>query len=214
MKKALLLAVVFVLAAGMLTGCDRKEHSEYPDNNVEVPATHAAYSVPPLSFRFEAGWTSANYDSVQDQMDYLSPSVGISPNICIFTRLQSPVTDQGTINYLDFGYFNIGHEVEMKEIQEMMEEMDQLSSGVKKLELSSNQLQSAKIRNYGEDEIEALTVCYKVSTSVNDYTLSCVEQIALIPNGTRVYVIIYSDFTTGADNNRLEEILTTLSFEE
>lgn len=186
----------------------------YSDNTVDVPATYATYSVPPLTFKFEAGWTSANYDSVQDQMDYLSSSVGISPNICLFTRLQSPVADQGTVNYLDFGYFSIGHAVEMKEIEEMMEEMDQLSSGVKKLELSSNQLQSAKIRCYGEDELEALTVCYKVSTSVNDYTISCVEQIALIPSGSRVYVIIYSDFTTGADNSFLEQILSTLSIEE
>lgn len=207
-----LLLVVLVMTS--LTGCEKKEHSIYDDATVDVPSTYASYSVPPMTFRFEAGWTSGNYNASQEEMDILAGMMGITANLCIFTRMQSPVYDQGTINYIDLGYFQMGHNMTMEELEESMELMDQLSSTVKKMELSCSQLQSARIRCYGENELEALTTCYRVSNTINDFTLYCVEQIALIPVGNKLYVILYSDFTNTEKTKAMEEILSTLSIDE
>ena len=206
------LCLVLVLMTGMLGGC--REHSEYPEATVSVPDTYAGYDVDPMHFRFEAGWTSANFDSVQVQMDDMVLTLGINNNICIFYRLKSPVYDQGTVNYLDFGYLQMNHTMKAEDLEGIMEQLDTLQSSIKRMELSSTQLQASRIRCYGKNELEALTFCYKISTSINDYTISCVEQVALIPWGTRLYVLIYSDFTTGGDSPALEEVLSTLTIDQ
>ena len=212
--RSLILLMVLALAMTSLTGCKKEEHSIYSDGTVTVPDTYASYTVEPMTFRFEAGWTSANFDDAQNQMEYLGAGIGVSDNLCIYQRLKSPVYDQGTVNYLDFGYMQIGHTVEMTELEEILENFDQLSSGVKKLELASSQLQNARIRAYGDNEIEALTVCYRISASVNGYTISCVEQLALIPIGSRIYLILYSDFTNTEDDPCLERLLSSMTITE
>ena len=213
-QRIIVMMLILLSVVSLLTGCSKEGGSDYPDNTVDVPSNYAEYSVPPMNFRYEAGWKSANFDSVQEKMDLLSSSLGINSNICIFMRLQSPAADQGTVNFLDLGYFQMNHEVSMDEMEGIMETMDALSAEVKQLSLSASLVQASKIRSYGEDDLEALTFSYRISTSVNDFTISCLEQIALIPVGTRIYVIIYSDFTSKEDTEALEQVLSTLQIEK
>ena len=204
---ALLLAVCL-----LLSGCQRG--SEYYDGTVSVPSTYAKYSVPPLEFRFEAGYKSVNWDEFTLESDEAAAMNGIANNLAIFTRLQSPVMDQGTVNYLDFGYFEMGRTVTAADLEDVMSEIDELAASMKSLEVTSDELQAARIRAYGDDEIEAMTCCYEVDHYIDQFTIRCVIQMALVPHGSRIYLISYADFTTGKDDSKLEQLLSSLSFVE
>lgn len=210
--KLLPVIMVLTLMVSLLTGC--KKGSEYSNATVSIPATYAKYNITPLHFRFEAGWHSSEFDTVQDQMDLVVGGLGVTNQLCVFSRLASPPADQGTVNYLDLCYMQMNHEVETVELEDIMGQIDTMGSTIKKTNLGAEQLQRSRIRCYGDDELEALTFCYKVTTNVNGYDINCVEQVALVPWGSRVYIIVYSDFTTGADSQALEQILSSLSITE
>lgn len=187
----------------LLTGCS----SGYSDASVDVPGNWASYTVGDLNFRFIAGWKSGNWDPLQIDMDLQVQTVGTSNNLAIFGRLVAPAADKGTVNYMDFGYWDIGREFEVTELESVMKELDELVVPVKKLGLSSDDVQSSRIRTYG-DEITALTLAYRLVSE----EVSCVMQVALVPHGTRVYMISYADFSTGEDDSTLERLLSSLSF--
>ena len=88
-----------------------------------------------------------------------------------------------------------------------MTELDELVVPIKKLGLSSDDVQSSRIRIYG-DEVTALTLAYQVEKE----QVSCVVQAALVPHGSRVYLISYADFSTGKDDSTLERLLSSLRF--
>ncbi len=184
----------------LLTGCG----SDYSDAQVDVPANWAEYTIENLEFRFEAGWKSGNWDGVLSDADTQAQTIGTNNNLALFGRLVAPTSAQDTINYLDFGYWDIGRQVETSELEALMEPINDLLLEIKKTGIESNDLQASRIRFYGE--VEALTCSYVLEKE----QVECVMQMALVPHGTRVYFITYSDFASGADNSMLEQLLSTL----
>lgn len=193
-----------VICAAMLvlTGCG----SDYSDAQVEVPANWAEYTVGNMEFRFEAGWKGGNWDSVLAEADKQAETIGTNNNLALFGRLVAPTSAQDTTNYVDFGYWDMGHQVETVELEALMEPINDLLLEIKKTGIESNDLQASRIRFYGE--VEALTCSYLMEKE----NVHCVMQMALIPHGSQVYFICLSDFTSGADNSMLEQLLSTLSF--
>lgn len=189
----------------LLTGCSR---SDYSNAQVDVPSTWAEYTIGNMDFRFEAGWKSGNWDSVLTDADAQAQTIGTSNNLAIFGRLVAPTSAQDTINYVDFGYWDIGRTVETSELEALMEPLNDLLLVIKKTGIESNDLQASRIRFYGE--VEALTCSYVLEKE----NVECVMQVALIPHDTRVYIITYSDFASGEDNSMLEQLLSTLSFND
>lgn len=186
----------------MLTGC-----SDYSDASVDVPSNWASYAVGDLQFRFEAGWKSSSWDPLQTDMDTQVQTLQTSNNLAIFGRLVSPAADKGTINYVDLGYWDTGRAFEIVEMEDMMEDLNDLVVPLKKLGMTSEDVQRSRIRTYGSD-ITALTLSYTITKE----EVSCLMQIALVPHGSRVYMISYADFSTGTDSDVLEKLLSSLSF--
>ena len=197
--------IAFCVLTMLLTGCSR---SDYSDASVDVPSNWAEYTIENMEFRFEAGWKSGNWDGVQNDMDIQAQTIGTNNNLALFGRLVSPTSAQDTTNYLDFGYWDLGRQFETSEMEALMEPINDLLLAIKKTGIESNDLQTSRIRFYGE--VEALTCCYVLEKD----KVECVMQIALIPHGTRVYMIAYSDFASGEDNSVLEQLLSTLSFND
>ena len=195
---------VTILLIFLLTACG----SGYDNASVDIPSTWAAYSIDTLSFRFEAGYQSESWDALQTDMDTRVSVLGTSNQLALFGRLISPASAKGTVNYIDFGYWDTGRALEPTELEGIMETLNNLSSPLLQLSVSSSQLQSSRIRTYGA--VTALTTACTVETE----DLSCVLQVALVPHGSRVYLISYADFSTGADNDMLEGLLSTLQFSE
>ena len=195
---------VTILLIFLLTACG----SGYDNASVDIPSTWAAYSIDTLSFRFEAGYQSESWDALQTDMDTRVSVLGTSNQLALFGRLISPAYAKGTVNYIDFGYWDTGRALEPTELEGIMETLNNLSSPLLQLSVSSSQLQSSRIRTYGA--VTALTTAFTVETE----DLSCVLQVALVPHGSRVYLISYADFSTGADNDMLEGLLSTLQFSE
>ena len=195
---------VTILLIFLLTACG----SGYDNASVDIPSTWAAYSIDTLSFRFEAGYQSESWDALQTDMDTRVSVLGTSNQLALFGRLISPAAAKGTVNYIDFGYWDTGRALEPTELEGIMETLNNLSSPLLQLSVSSSQLQSSRIRTYGA--VTALTTAFTVETE----DLSCVLQVALVPHGSRVYLISYADFSTGADNDMLEGLLSTLQFSE
>lgn len=195
---------VTILLIFLLTACG----SGYDNASVDIPSTWAAYSIDTLSFRFEAGYQSESWDVLQTDMDTRVSVLGTSNQLALFGRLISPASAKGTVNYIDFGYWDTGRALEPTELEGIMETLNNLSSPLLQLSVSSSQLQSSRIRTYGA--VTALTTAFTVETE----DLSCVLQVALVPHGSRVYLISYADFSTGADNDMLEGLLSTLQFSE
>mgnify|MGYP005756799703 FL=1 len=195
---------VTILLIFLLTACG----SGYDNASVDIPSTWAAYSIDTLSFRFEAGYQSESWDALQTDMDTRVSVLGTSNQLALFGRLISPASAKGTVNYIDFGYWDTGRALEPTELEGIMETLNNLSSPLLQLSVSSSQLQSSRIRTYGA--VTALTTAFTVETE----DLSCVLQVALVPHGSRVYLISYADFSTGADNDMLEGLLSTLQFSE
>lgn len=198
------IAILIVSLMFMLTACG----SDYDDASVDIPTTWAAYTIDTLSFRFEAGYQSSSWDAMQTDMDSQIAVLGASNQLALFGRFISPASAKGTTNYIDFGYWDTGHTVETAELESLMQTLNDLSTPLLKLSVSSSQLQSSRIRTYGA--VTALTTAFTVETE----DLSCVLQAALVPHGSRVYLISYADFSTGADNDMLEGLLSTLQFSE
>lgn len=195
---------VTILLIFLLTACG----SGHDNASVDIPSTWAAYSIDTLSFRFEAGYQSESWDALQTDMDTRVSVLGTSNQLALFGRLISPASAKGTVNYIDFGYWDTGRALEPTELEGIMETLNNLSSPLLQLSVSSSQLQSSRIRTYGA--VTALTTAFTVETE----DLSCVLQAALVPHGSRVYLISYADFSTGADNDMLEGLLSTLQFSE
>lgn len=209
-RRALFRASLFLfllLPALLLSAC--RTSSDYMNASVSIPDNYAAYQVGEFSFRFEAGWEKQELDSMYSALDTQAALVGITPNLALFGRLAAPPSDQSTVDYVDFGYFELGARAAASELEDIMEAMDTHATLIKEFGLRANQLQKSRIRSYAPG-IDALTYCYRI---IGD-RVTTVVQTALIPNGSRVYVIIYSDFTSGEDNNLLERILSSLSFTE
>ena len=198
------LLIIVCIAAMLLTGCG----SDYSDAQVDVPANWAEYTVGNMKFRFEAGWKSGNWDAVLSDADTQAQTIGTNNNLALFGRLVAPTSAQDTINYVDFGYWEMGRQVETSELEALMEPINDLLLEIKKTGIESNDLQSCRIRFYGE--VEALTCSYLLEKEL----VQCVMQMALIPQGGRVYFICLSDFTSGKDNSMLEQLLSTLSIQD
>lgn len=197
--------LMILCALAVLTGCSK---SEYSDASVEVPANWADYTVENMDFRFEAGWKSGSWDEVQTNMDAQAQTIEASNNLAIFGRLVSPLSAQDTTNYVDFGYWDTGHPMKTAELETIMEQVDDLILTIKKMGVESNELQTSRIRFYGE--VEAMTFSYLLEKD----NVQCVIQAALIPHGTRVYMVAYFDFGSTTDNSMLEQLLSTLSFND
>ncbi|MBQ7058771.1 MAG: hypothetical protein IJM83_05655 [Firmicutes bacterium] len=206
--RILALLLILTLSAMLLGGC--RKRSEYDDASVSVPDTYASYDVGDFHFRFEAGWESTNWDELSSTMDGQAALLGLTSNMAIYWRMYSPTTAIGTVNYLDFGYFEVGREVQTSDLEKLMEPLDEQASTLKKLGISCDELQKARIRSYNRAEVEALTYCYLVK---NEYVTDVV-QVALIARGSRVYTISLNDFTSGGDTALLEQLLSTLTIDE
>lgn len=200
----------------LLTGC-RRGGSAYEDASVTVPSNYVSYTLDQISFRFEAGWKVSSQDAVTaSQSDFLN-KLGLDQTLAVTGQMQSDSTDKGTVNYIDVGYFQTDHDTSAKELEGIMETINEIGGSLEKLDISSDQLQKSRIRCYGTNQTEALTFCYQLDSKVDSSDLtaqpvSCVIQGALIPHGSRVYVLLYSDFTSGRDDSSLEEMLTSLTF--
>ena len=120
MFKRILTAACAVIL--LLTGCG----SDYSDAQLDVPANWADYTIENLEFRFEAGWKSGNWDSVLSDADTQAGLIGTNNNLALFGRLVAPTSAQDTINYLDFGYWDIGRQVETSELEALMEPINDL----------------------------------------------------------------------------------------
>ena len=207
-KRTIALLLVLSLSALLMSGC--RKRSDYDDASVSVPDTYASYDVGDYHFRFEAGWESTSWDELSSTMDGQAALLGLQNNMAIYWRMYSPTTAIGTVNYIDFGYFEVGKEVHTSDLEGLMEPLDEQASTLKRLGISCDELQRARIRSYNQAEIEALTYCYLVK---NDYVTDVV-QVALIARGSRVYTISLNDFTSGGDTALLEQLLSTLTIDE
>ena len=203
--RPLVICLVLLMVLPLLTGCHKR--SEYDDATVGVPDTYASYDVGDFHFRFEAGWESTSWDELTPVMDGQAQLLGLQNNMAIYWRLYSPTTAIGTVNYVDFGYFELGRTVATADLEPIMEKLDEQASTLKRLGISCDELQKARIRSYNEAEIEALTYCYLVK---NEFVTDVI-QVALIPQGSRIYTITVNDFTSGADTALLEQLLSTLT---
>ena len=199
--------LIILLCIGMmvLTSCSR---SEYDDASEDVPENWASYSVGDLAFRFEAGWKSSSWDPLQTEMDTQAQTLGVSSNLALFGHLVAPAADKGTVNYVDFGYWETGRTLQDSELESIMETLHDLSLPMKKLGVNAEDMQNSRIRTYGKNETTALTLSYRLE----EEKVSCVMQVAFVPHGSRVYMISYADFSKDTDDTMLEQLLSTLSF--
>lgn len=201
--RALVLVLSLTLLMTLLSGCRGKNN--YSDATVSVPSSYASYQVGPFRFRFAPGWKSADYTAFQEQLEAAQQSAGGVNKLALFGRMTSSPTDVGTTNYLDFGYLEMGREVDPEELEDIMDAINEMSSPLKKMGISSDELQRSRIRNYGST-VTALTYSYEV----DNQTIKCIVQTGLFPLGSRVYVICYSDFTSKELGRELLEVLSTL----
>lgn len=217
--RLLALALVLCVAVSMMSACQRSQ-SVYRDATVSVPSTYTEYTVDQMTFRFEAGWLSSDWSLVDTEMETLLESVSQTGNFALCGQLTSPATDKGTVDYIHVGYFEMGSTVAAKDLEGIMESIDSIPLTLKRMNLSGNELQKSRIRSYQNGAVEALTFCYSIekrntsdeSSSEDEPSPSLVVQVALIPHNNRVYVLAFDDFTSGADNDSLEEMLSSLSF--
>lgn len=204
-KKAAVLVLCLVLVVPLFS-CGSSSRSEYDDATVSIPDSYATYHAGEFTFRFEPGWTSTSWDDTQSVLDAQTQILSISNNLAFTWRLTSPVRAIGTTDYVDFGYFSVSGTVTTKDLESLMPSLDEQASSLKKLGVSCEILQNSRIRSYNNASIEALTFCYKVTSG----KVTTVVQTALISGGSKVYAIMYSDFTSGADSSMLEQLLSTL----
>ncbi len=202
-RKALFLCILCFM---VLTGASCK--GGYTDASDNPPANWAPYSVQDLSFRFPAGWSAVSWEAVTDKLQENMNLLGEENKLALYGYFASPVGDRGTIDYLSFAYMEMKSEVTASELEAIMDELSTLSKSMKSFSVDAEIVQKARIRRYGS--VDALTLSYQVGYG----QAACVIQIGLVPRGTRIYQVAYSNFTTVKDDNTLERLLTSLTFSD
>ena len=196
----LLCALVF--AALVCAGCG----GGYTNASEEPPANWAPYSLRDVSFRFPAGWSAASWEGFTDKLQENMNLLGEENKLALCGYFAGPVGDRGTTDYLSLANMEMKGEVEASDLETVMEELSTLSKSMKTLSVDAEIIQKARIRHYGN--VDALTLAYQVGYG----QAACVIQIGLVPHGSRIYQIAYSNFTTVKDDKNLEMLLTSLVF--
>ena len=98
-------------------------------------------------------------------------------------------------------------EITAADLEGIMEELNNLDDVLSVDATDTQFLQKCRIRTYAGQP--ALTLALR--SVRGDVTM--VSQAALVPQGRFLYLIVYSDFSTGEDNSVLEQLLTSLSLE-
>ncbi len=200
LKKPLLLLLALLFALSACSG------AEYSDATERVPNNWAGYSADELSFRFEAGFTAVPLNDLVETLAYSIGVLGDTNRLTILGHFQSPLRDKGTVDYLTLGGYHLDRVITGQDLEAFMDEINELGTKLSEGQMSAVLLQNARIRLYGS--ATALTYSLKLVRG----EVSCVMQVALVPNGNELYQILYSDFSTGKDNAYLERCLSSLSF--
>lgn len=195
----MMLAVCF-----LFTGC-----GGYTDASVEPPSNWATYDLGSVSFKFYAGWSPDDTSGLVSQIDANMLSLGGSNDLMVLASYISPIGEQGTYNYLTVSYYTLGSSITGEDLESIMDPLNALSKTLKtNMALSAEIKQNARIRHYGE--YDALTMAYQVGYGETE----CLIQTALVPVGRILFQISYSDFTTVQDDQTIEQLLTSISFDE
>ena len=201
MKKRYKLLCLLVMLSVVLTGC-----RGYTDASVKIPTGWTGYTIGPLQFQFEAGWSTSDTDTLTEG---LSGGAGICSETAtakVIGALESPVREQGTKDYLVVTCYTMEEKTQTSDLEEVMDDLNGMARTIKnQAGLNADVEQNARIRHYGSTD--ALTIAYKRSGE----EVSAMIQLALIAKGDHVFQIAYCDFTTIKDDSTLEAILSSLT---
>lgn len=198
----LLLAALLMLSLLPLAACG----DDYPDGSVAVPSNWATYNLSAVSFRFAAGYTTADWESLSEELQDAAQLLGSGNKQTLLGYLVSPEQALGTQNTLAVGYYVTTSELTGEDLENIFPEFAELDEDLEKLGYITAVLQSARIRSF--DGFIALSY----ALSVEKDGIKTALQLALVPHGNRVYQIVYGDFTTVEDDNSLERLLSSLKF--
>ena len=200
MKKRLLPLLLLPLL--VLTAC-----GDYAKADQTPPATWAAYECHGLTFRFMAGWTPVSHEALQQAAGEVLTGLDSENRLSLLGHYASPLQATGTTNYLSLGYYTMASDITAADLEGIMEELNNLDDVLSVDTTDTKFLQKCRIRTYAGQP--ALTLALR--SVRGDVTM--VSQVALVPQGRFLYLIVYSDFSTGEDNSVLEQLLTSLSLE-
>lgn len=200
MKKLILIC----LAVFLLTGC-----GGYTDASIDPPSNWAEFELGSMKFKFHAGWTREETSGLTAQMESNMTALGDVSTMTMLASYASPIGEQGARNYLIFASMTMDESIVAEDLETIMDSFNDMSRTMKNnLTIGSEVTQTAKIREYAGRN--ALTMAYKVSYEEAESLV----QIALIPHGKTLYLISYADFSTVKDNQELEQLLTSLRFND
>ena len=202
---AAVLAAVLLLTALPGAACHK---SPFSDATQKPPVTWPVYSAQGIRFRFEAGFTAADWAGLSDDLGYQLGLLGASSHLTTLAYFVSPERDKGTHDYLHFACYRLDAPMTDEQLMGLMDPLNRLDMELNQGQLSAECVQNARIRLYGS--VTALTYALRLTRG----EVSCVQQFALVPCGTLLYQISYSDFTTASDSAALEQLLSSLTLPE
>lgn len=185
----------------LMTGC-----GGYTNASEEPPKNWSKYSAGDASFRFMAGWSETDAEALTGKTESNMVILNQTTELTLLANFVSPTGEQGTVNYLQIGYYTLTEEITGEDLESIMGDLDVMTKTLKNsLGVDASIEQNARIRHYGDHD--ALTLAYRLGYE----EAACVTQIGLVPKGNRLYQIVYSDFTTIKDDSTLERLLTSLT---
>lgn len=199
---SLLSAALMLLSLLTLTACG----DDYPKGTVDVPSNWASYTLSSVSFRFAAGYTTADWESLSEELQNAAQLLGGSNKQTLLGYLVSPEQALGTQNTLTVGYYVTASELTGEDLENIFPAFAELDEELEKLGYSTVVLQGARIRSFKG------FIALSYAISVEKDCIKTALQLALVPHGNRVYQIVYGDFTTVEDDSSLERLLSSLNF--
>ena len=200
MKKLIFL----IIAVLLLTGC-----GGYTDASIQPPSNWAEYELGEMHFKFHAGWTREETSGLTAQMESGLTALGGTNTVTMLAAYASPSGEQGAKNYLYFASMTMAEELVAEDLEGIMDSFNDMSRTMKNsFAIGAEITQTARIREYSG--MNALTTAYKVSYGEAESLV----QLAMVPQGKTLYIVSYADFSTVKDNTDLEQVLTSMRFEE
>lgn len=203
MKKFLCILLAGAMMLLTLPACEK---DPYTNRSVAVPAEWPRYRVTPFTYHFEAGFTEAAQDSLAAAMLFELTDIAAQDKMNVLAYLQSPERDIGTRDLLCISCYETVTPFSEDDLLSLADQINDMD-----LTLSGGQLEAVLERGASLDRygvVHALTFSLILSHGEVNVCL----QYGLFARGTVLYQIVYSDFTTAADNDYLEKLLSSIRF--